>query len=370
MKFRKRVKVFPGFYLNFSNAGVSSTIGVKGASINFSKKGTYLNTGIPGTGFYNRQKIGGESNPINSIKNNNFPIENKFINEPQILEDEIKSAEISNLTSTNLIELKAILLEAYKGRIELKNEIDLIIKELKLAKTTYIISCVLIVGFFVKSFKCKVKEKQEYLTDLEEQIKNCCVNIDVHFDKSFEEKYQKVVQSYRTLLTTEKIWDITSEVYQDARITRSAASTTVKRTPVKFAFDNIDLIKSSYPAFHFENKNGGDLYIYPAFVIVTNVKKDFGLIEFNDLELSFSTIKFLETEKIPTDTKIIDKTWAKVNKTGQPDKRFKDNYEIPIVRYGELEIKSKSGLNEIYSFSNFEKAESFVQTFKDFQNLL
>ena len=57
MRFRRRAKLFPGVYLNFSKSGIS-TIGVRGASINIGKQGTYLNTGIPGTGIYDRQKIG------------------------------------------------------------------------------------------------------------------------------------------------------------------------------------------------------------------------------------------------------------------------------------------------------------------------
>lgn len=370
MRFRKRVKLFPGFYLNFSNSGVSSTLGVKGASINFSKKGTYLNTGIPGTGLYNRQKIGGGQNPSISDSTQNIPVADETINEPQILVGEIKSAETDKLTSASLIELKDTLEEVYKDRIELAQEIEQTKKEINSAKTNRIIACIFLIGLFIKSFKNKIIEKEEYLVDLENQLKNSFVNIDVHFDKSFEEKYNSLLSSYKTLLTSEIIWDITSAVQQDMKTTRSAASTVVTRTPVKFKFDNIDIIKSTYSAFHFENKNGGDLYIYPAFIIITTDKKEFGLIDIKDFELAFSQQRFLEEEKIPSDTKVVDKTWAKVNKNGTPDKRFVGNYEIPIVSYGKLEINSKSGLNESYSFSSFEKSEEFVKTFTDYQTTL
>jgi hypothetical protein len=59
-----------------------------------------------------------------------------------------------------------------------------------------------------------------------------------------------------------------------------------------------------------------------------------------------------------------------VNKNGSPDKRFVGNYEIPIVSYGKLEIKSNSGLNESYSFSSFEKSEEFAKTFTDYQQTI
>jgi hypothetical protein len=46
-----------GVRVNFSKTGMSLTAGARGASINISQRGTYLNTGIPGTGLYDRTKI-------------------------------------------------------------------------------------------------------------------------------------------------------------------------------------------------------------------------------------------------------------------------------------------------------------------------
>ena len=56
--FRKRIRIAPGVHINLSKSGVSTSFGPKGAKITVGPKGTYLHTSIPGTGFYNRQKIG------------------------------------------------------------------------------------------------------------------------------------------------------------------------------------------------------------------------------------------------------------------------------------------------------------------------
>ena len=56
--FRKRKNILPGVTLNFSKNGISTSVGPKGARLSFGKNGTYLNTSIPGTGLYKRQKIG------------------------------------------------------------------------------------------------------------------------------------------------------------------------------------------------------------------------------------------------------------------------------------------------------------------------
>lgn len=49
-RFRKSVKIAPGIRLNFSKSGVSTSIGGRGATVNFSKRGTRVTAGIPGTG--------------------------------------------------------------------------------------------------------------------------------------------------------------------------------------------------------------------------------------------------------------------------------------------------------------------------------
>ncbi|MBQ2675184.1 MAG: DUF4236 domain-containing protein [Prevotella sp.] len=67
--YRKRIKIAPGIHLNLSKGGVSTSIGPKGAKISIEKNGTYLNTSIPGTGLYSRQKISGtrSSTPRSSL---------------------------------------------------------------------------------------------------------------------------------------------------------------------------------------------------------------------------------------------------------------------------------------------------------------
>jgi hypothetical protein len=50
----------------------------------------------------------------------------------------------------------------------------------------------------------------------------------------------------------------------------------------------------------------------------------------NELNFQQTYTRFTETSTVPRDSKIIGKTWAKVNKNGTRDKRFKSNYQIPV----------------------------------------
>lgn len=62
--------------------------------------------------------------------------------------------------------------------------------------------------------------------------------------------------------------------------------------------------------------------------------------------MTFTESRFIEEAPIPPDSQVVGRTWAKVNKDGTPDRRFKGNYEIPIVGYGRLTMTSTTGLNE------------------------
>ena len=70
LRYRKKVKVAPGAFLNLSKSGVSITLKAsKGISVNIGKNGTYLNTGISGTGLYSRQNISGKTTKRKSFTN-------------------------------------------------------------------------------------------------------------------------------------------------------------------------------------------------------------------------------------------------------------------------------------------------------------
>jgi hypothetical protein len=53
-----------------------------------------------------------------------------------------------------------------------------------------------------------------------------------------------------------------------------------------------------------------------------------------------------------------------VNKKGGPDKRFKDNRQIPICAYDLIGFESASGLKEVLQVSRPGVGEAFKQTLK------
>ena len=59
LRFRKSLRIAPGVRLNFTQRGVSTTVGPRGASINLGSSGARGNVGIPGTGLSYSQRLSG-----------------------------------------------------------------------------------------------------------------------------------------------------------------------------------------------------------------------------------------------------------------------------------------------------------------------
>lgn len=368
MRFRRRAKLFPGVYLNFSKSGISTSIGVQGASITLGKKGTYLNAGIPGTGIYDRKRISG------GIKDKQTTPENEADRpgHDYLKEDigAIKTENTETTTTKGLLELKKTLVNCYQEKNDLKKEIEKAKHKLKQSSVLLVCSYILLLGLFIKWFRKNNNDNKAYLEELGKQLKACFVNIDIDVEDQFKQKYTALLYSYKTLLSCEKIWDITSSVNVDKKVKRSTASTSITRRPVKFGYGNIDIIKSVYDALHFGNANGDDLYIYPAFVAIFHSDTKFGLVDIRELDFSFKEQHFLEEEGVPEDALVIEYTWMKVNKDGTPDKRFKTNYQIPICKYGEIKLTSTTGLQEAYAMSSYEKSEKFAQAMSEYQKII
>lgn len=368
IKFRRRQKLFPGVYLNFSSKGISTTVGVKGLSVNYNKTGTYLNTGIPGTGLYDRQKIGGKqkSNKKETFEQTESTSEfEQYMFLPKKLEGEIKSKDANEVTSQGLLDLKETLLAAYEEKNEIEREIVGLEKQTKNAKTIRIISKLLIIGFVIKWFDKNYQEKSEYLDDLKRQLKECKVNIDIELDGNKTEQYNSLKNAFHKLTQCKKIWDMTSAIENTDN--RSSAAQSITRDETSLGLKTIPFLNADYEAMHFENKNGSDIYVYPGFVVLFDDKQNFGMVELKELEIVYSDSQFLEEQDVPNDTQVIGKTWAKVNKNGTPDKRFKGNYEIPIVKYGELKFKSGTGVYEVFLFSNAESSKLYEEVYQKYK---
>lgn len=363
--YRKRIKIIPGVHLNFSKNGISTSIGVRGMNITYGNKGTYANIGIPGTGIYNRFKI-----------SSNEELENdRLINIYNPSFTPIISSDILTVTSSNMEGVKDLILKTRAQRLDIANDIKTIKKKIR---NNYWCRFFLyfiypIVKNKIKSIKIDLCNQRRTVEELAQQLENCYVNLDIEFDSEILAKYQSFLNSFKKLSQSHKIWHITSyrKIDEAERIqTRKFAGHEINRNEVKFGIQSLPEIKSTYDVLCLQNKNGNDLYFYPNFLIIYSSIEKYAIIDYSDLQINYYYRTFIETEFVPKDGKIVGYTWNKTNKNGTPDKRFKDNYQIPIAAYGELFITTSNGVKEDYYCSNNEATKDFSKSYNEYRNIL
>ena len=106
------------------------------------------------------------------------------------------------------------------------------------------------------------------------------------------------------------------------------------------------------------------MIILPDKVCVIRVRK-VGLVSYKDFNISVSSTNFREGETVPRDARVVGSTWQFVNKNGIPDRRYKNNKQIPICLYGTVHLRSSAGAG-----INVELLISRVQKAQDFKDLV
>lgn len=365
LKFRRRVTVFPGVRLNLSKSGISTTIGPRGANVNFNRHGAFLNTGLPGTGIYDRQRIGGGRRKASRSRagyNDDFFEAPEFIVPP--------SVALEGATCEGLRDLHDALKACVSERKKLRSEIAAAEKAAKRAADLLLISRILIVGFVFKYFGRNRDEKEAILAEREAALEICTVDVDIDADASTTEAYTLLKNAFEALATCDMVWDISSKIPRRAVKQRSHQGAEHYRIPVACNMTSIEALRSEFEGMHLENATGADLYFYPGFLVLVGRKGAFALTDHREIRMTFGTEDFPETETVPDDAEIIGSTWYRANKDGSPDLRFRDNYEIPLCRYGVIRIEGPAGHDEKFAFSNAEKAADFARAFGAYKSLI
>jgi len=102
--------------------------------------------------------------------------------------------------------------------------------------------------------------------------------------------------------------------------------------------------------------------------LIVHENGQFAAVAYGELTAEFSPIQFIETEKIPTDSRKVGVTWRYVNKSGGPDRRFNNNRQLPILEYGRLTLTTQAGMTIILQSSREDatrKAQELLSMLRD-----
>lgn len=257
------------------------------------------------------------------------------------------------VSSSNFEQLKKDLTNIYENRTKLR-------KQLTKVKFNYFIT-------YIFSSSEKRQDKKKLINKLAESLENTYINI--NFRKSMKDagSWDEAMYYFQELFQCCKIWDLTSRQDTDKFRQRTIADESLERKLITTrVHKSLEFIKSDVDNFYLPNLNGADIYIYPTFIILFKDYKKFSIHDLRNVEVSARASSFQEEQGVPKDSEIVGHTYKYTNKNGQPDKRFNNNYEIPVVRYGDFRLRSDSGINERYQFSDFSKFTDFAKALTNY----
>jgi DNA-directed RNA polymerase subunit RPC12/RpoP len=383
-RFRQSFKILPGLKLNLSKTGLSASIGGAPFTVNLGPRGLYGTASIPGTGIQFRQRLTGES--LTHPSGDSYaPTHLEYPDEPQSLPPntfpeidsshqslkEIRSASTELLTSESLKELKSLIQTAYEEHEDISSQLSKAKQEDSRATRRFKSwdNGFLFKKLFKNAFAIRTTEAEiagARTSELEEQLRLTTISTQVELAKEQAEPFFRMRDDFTSLAECASIWDVKAEQATDKFRERTIASRSVSRERIKFTLGSCDLIQWEQEVPHLQNANGGDIFLYPGFILYRASKTAFSTIDFHNVKLMVAAVKFHEEDGVPNDSKVIGQTWAKTNKDGSRDKRFADNYQIPIAVYGELTLKSETGLWEEFQFSKPERLVQFVKSWNVF----
>lgn len=386
-RFRRSVRLFPGVRLNLSKSGMSVSVGGPGATLNLSRRGHSVTVGLPGTGLSYRHQLtsprqtqadGRHDAGLRAPALTPYPVPDAappVTSDPTPLAGEIRSAEVAGLTTPDLQGLKQLINEAAAQKASLKLDLAAALASREQAWRKLRRREQMPLRLFLKgeipAARAAFEEAEGEALKVAEAIALSEVRVVFAFDPPALAAQRDLVEAHQALSRSRRIWDVLSSVAVDRVRERSAASSAIRRTPVALSTVSDSVVAGDQIGLRFQNANGADLDFFPGFLLMRQRgATDYALIDLRDVQLTAEPIQFIEDEAVPPDTRVIDHAWAKANRDGSPDRRFRDNRQIPVVLYGSLHFSSAAGLAEAYHVSDCERALVFASAFHRLQAAL
>lgn len=321
--FRKSIS-FGGLRLNFSKSGLGPSVGTKSFRFGISPRGNYVRIGT--NGLYYKTMIGKRKNTNNTALHE---LNEQTSQRPDVVMQEIESNDVLGIFDSSSQELLNEINKKYKLFPLWTVGVALTVL---LSSTSFMIIGLLSIGAF-------------YLLD--RFRKTTLVIYDI--DEAAELKIQAFYDTFNEIMNAKRKWHVSASGQVRDQKYHAGASTIVRRNNIPINYSLPKYIKTNVkvPCVPVGKQK---LYFFPDRILVVQRRK-VGAVSYGNLMVDCSNTRFIEDGVVPRDTVIVDQTWKYVNKSGGPDRRFKDNKQLPVVLYSELYFRSETGLNELIQVS-------------------
>jgi uncharacterized protein DUF4236 len=323
--------------LNLSRSGLGASFGVKGARIGIGPRGSYIHVGRGG--LYYRQSL-----PLGSARAENSNDRSAPKISEKIQENDLQvvaSAAASQMATSSAADVLRELNRVKKrfDRFPLVLITGIGVLALLLVRGT---AWWELVSFGVAACTLAVYARHSDVT-------HGTATLNYSLESDSESRFSQLKAAFKKLSNCHRVWHIEAAGHTNDVKRHAGATALVQRSKAQASFSSPPKVQCNIeiPALSGKHKS---LYFFPDHLLVYDLS-GVGSVSYEQLEAEAEDARYIEEESVPQHATQVGTTWKYVNKSGGPDRRFKDNRQLPVMLYGLLSLSSKSGLKEIFQCS-------------------
>lgn len=357
---RKRVSVGP-LRFNLSKGGVGVSAGIKGFRVGSGPRGNYVHMGVGGI-YYRATVPSGSARPSPATPSGPVPplfgrppSPPSIPQPPDISHTHGPMVDIDSADATTIVDSssQALLDELnekkqkwrlWPGIAALSALVFLTAAAKGAPNWALVALAVLSAGGIV-------------VAHLKDQLRKSVVLM-YEVDDPMEQALEALHAGASALASVSAAWHVASHAKVFDQKYHAGAGTVVDRKLTRFVKAPPPFVQTNIQTFAV-NVGAQTLHFFPDRVLIYD-SNGVGAVSYQGLQVLVSSKRFVEEEAVPSDAKVIGRTWRYVNKNGGPDRRFKDNREIPVCQYEEVALRSDTGLNELLQVSRLGSSAGFA----------
>ena len=343
------------FRINLSKSGLGISAGVKGFRVGTGPKGHYIHAGM--NGIYYRKTLGSLGRkPKASVDDRGIDYRSEiakiapdeklptYMTDDGVLMRRIISAEADVLVSESHAEALRSLNEA---RERTSYTLVLCLAAAAGLAFSFVLQNPAIIGLF------SVLLLAAYLVGNMIDLPRRNVVFAYDLDPSAEERYKALVDAVDLIANASKVWYVKAQgdiTNLHAWKKNSGASALVdnKETSVSYVLPKGIASNVTPPMIAIDGKN---CYFFPDCILIEENKR-FGAVRYESIRTAVRDQRMIIVTA-PADATIVGQTWKYVNKKGGPDRRFKDNRQLPICLFEEIAMVSEGGFRGLLQVSKY-----------------
>src|SRR5438552_3075059 len=332
---RKALKLGP-LRLNLSKSGIGWSLGVKGARIGTKPSGRrYVHLGRHG--IYYRRSLSSGDGPVVPQRQELLPPD-----PPPGALSPVASVGVGHLTDESSADLLAEILRVHNR-----------ISRAKLALLVGASACILAVAVGADAtvlLALVTVTGVGFIWGNAQDREQGHVVLTFHLDESHQGAFDEVAAAFKEVVGAGRVRFVRARGATSDRRRQAGATELIETATVHPDFRPPPHVACNVPIARLP-AGSQVLYVCPDRILVYQ-GSEVGAVRYEDLTVVDSVTRFIESEGVPADATVVDHTWRCVNNNGTPDRRFRNNKQIPVALYGELVLRSSAGLNLLFQVSS------------------